>query len=159
MRKNTFIIAAAMILATVFLFPSCLTTTGTTSTGTTATASTTTTSKTIKMYDNCPTDTYALVAELAIKSTNSNYAGVTSFSFSGTPSTSDIQPVATYYGYCTAIKEAIAKGTGKSVTLSFNTLSTGKGTTLDFSSPSAIIKSLLIMGAKNYKNVYAIYKY
>ena len=111
------------------------------------------------MYDNCPNDTYALVAELALKASNSSYNGVTSFSFKGTPSSSAVKPVLTYYGYCTGIKEAIAKGTGKSVSLSFNTLATGKGASLDFSDTSAILKSLLIMEVKGYTSVYAIYKY
>lgn len=111
------------------------------------------------MYDNCPQDTYALLAEIALKSSNSGYSGVTIYSFSGTPSTSAIKPVATYYGYCTAIKTAIEKGTGKACTLSFNTLSTGKGLSLDFSNPDAVIKSLLIMAVNNNKNVYALYKY
>lgn len=114
---------------------------------------------TIKMYDNCPQDTYALLAEVALKSANSNYKGVTSFTFTGTPSTSDIKPVATYYGYCKVIKEAIEKGTGKTCTLSFNTASTGKGTTLDFSGTDEILKSLLTMSLKSNSSVYAIYKY
>jgi len=146
-KYSSLIIVAAIALVASFSFTGC------------PTSALTGKTTTIKLYDNCPQDTYALLAEVALKASNSTYKGVTSFSFTGTPSTSSIKPVATYYGYCTAIKEAIAKGTGKTCTLSFNTQSTGKGATLSFSSTDEIIKSLLNMSLNNYTTVYAIYKY
>jgi hypothetical protein len=150
MKKLSCIISAIVLALVASLsFTSCLTTSGTSVSKTTK----------ISMYDNCPQITSALLAEVALKASDSSYKGVTSFSFTGTPSSANIKPVATYYGYCTAIKEAITKGTGKTCSLSFNTLATGKGTTIDLSNTDAILKSLLTMALYNYTTVYAIYKY
>lgn len=151
MKKISFILAAVLFITTGLSLTSCLSTSSLTSSSTKTT--------TIKMYDNCPQDTYALAAELALRATNSSYTGTTTFSFTGTPSTSAIKPVTTYYGYCLGIKEAIAKGNGKSCTLSFNTNANGTGVTLDFSNSNAIINALLQIAVNNYTSVYAIYKY
>ncbi|MFA6938251.1 MAG: hypothetical protein WCQ67_08470 [Treponema sp.] len=151
MKKFSFVLAAVLLIATGLSLTSCLSTSSLTSSSTKTT--------TIKMYDNCPQDTYALAAELALKVTNSSYTGTTTYSFKGTPSTDAIKPVATYYGYCYGIKEAIAKGSGKTCTLSFNTKANGAGVKLDFSGTDEIITSLLKMAVNNYTSVYAIYKY
>lgn len=158
MRKISMIFAAAALLA-CFTATSCLTTSSSTSNSTASSKASSSSKTTIKMYDNCPQDTFALAAELALKASNSSYKGVTTLTISGTPSTDNAKTALTYYGYCTAIKEAISKGTGKTCTVSFNTAANGKGTTLDFSGESVILKTLLTMMVANNATVYAIYKY
>ncbi|MBO7638379.1 MAG: hypothetical protein J6S91_05320 [Treponema sp.] len=116
------------------------------------------TTVTIKLDDNCPTDDYARLAQLALKTANSNYQSVISFSYQGTPSLSAIKPISTYYANCLAINQSLKEGHGKS-TLSFNTAKDGSGATLDFSNSNAIISSLLTMALYNYTTVYAIYKF
>ena len=150
MKKFSLVLTAVLFLATGLSFTSCLSTSSPIS-------STKTT--TIKMYDNCPQDTYALTAELALKATNSSYTGTTTYSFTGTPSDATVKPVTTYYSYCYGIKEAITKGSGKTCTLSFNTKANDTGVKLDFSGTDEIITSLLQMAVNNYTSVYAIYKY
>ncbi|MBO4320645.1 MAG: hypothetical protein J5857_09285 [Treponema sp.] len=116
------------------------------------------TTVTIKLDDNCPSDDYARLAQIALKTANKNYQSVVTFSYQGTPNLSSIKPVSTYYANCLAINQALKDGHGKS-TLTFNTAKDGSGATLDFSNSTAIINSLLTMALYNYTNVYAIYKF
>ncbi len=110
------------------------------------------------MYVNAPDDLNAKAAELALQVANPNYNGVSSFSYKGTPTASNVGPVLTYYGYCESIKIALTSAYGN-CKLSFNTQADGKGTVLDFSSTAASITSLMTMAVYGYTNVYAIYKF
>ncbi len=134
---------------------------GSTSTSSSSAASTSSSANalTFKLYDNCPENTYALAAELALQATMKGYKGVTKLTVKGTPSTPEAETVLKYYGFCYGIKTAIEKGTGKTVTLTFNTSKDGKGTNLDFTDAASVAKSLLLMTLANKTSVYAIYKY
>ena len=108
--------------------------------------------KTITMYDNCPADISAVTAE-AVLAAKYGWTGSSSITYVGTPTSDDVQPIITYYGYCQAINEAAG------TTLSFNTEQDGSGTTLSISESSTqIITALLAMELNGYTNIYAIYK-
>ncbi|MBQ4235446.1 MAG: hypothetical protein II716_01245 [Treponema sp.] len=155
MKKFAFIIGLAAALAVGF--SSCLSL-GLSSSGSSSSSSSSS-SVTVKMYVNAPeNDLYASAAVLGFKALDSNYNGVVTMTYTGTPSISSVTPVMTYTGYCNGIKSAIETGYGKKCTLTFNTKADGSGFTLDFSSNSAIIKSLLSMAVYNYTTIYAIYK-
>ncbi len=157
MKKLTKILAAVTIaLALTTAFTSCLTTSSSSSTSSSKSSN----QVTIKMYDNCPEDNYAaILAQAGIKAIDSSYTGVVSFSYSGTPSASSIQPILTYTTRCKTIQSAITKVAGKTCTLTYNTSKNGSGTTLDFSSTDAALTTLAKMIAANQKEIYAIYTY
>ena len=115
---------------------------------------------TIFMYDNCPNETSAQLAELALKSAMPGYEGTSVFSYSGkTPALSDLQAVKDYYGYCQKIRTAISRGSNRLCFLSFNTGKFGSDISLDLSSDEAIFESLVKMAAYNKTSIYAIYSY
>jgi ABC-type oligopeptide transport system substrate-binding subunit len=155
MKKIALIIgfAAALVLG----FSSCLSSSFASSGSSSSSSSSS--RVTVRMYVNAPEDDlYASAAVLGFKALDSNYNGVVTLTYTGNPSIGSVAPVATYTGYCNGVKSAIETGYGKKCTLSFNTKADGSGYTLDFSSNSAIIRSLLSMAVYNYTTIYAIYK-
>ena len=115
---------------------------------------------TIVMYDNCPKETAARLAELALKSSMPHYDGTTVLSYTGkTPSLSDLQPVRDYYGYCEEIRDALMRGANRLCFLTFNTGKWGTDISLDLSNDEAIYDSLVTMAAYNKTAIYAIYSY
>ena len=103
--------------------------------------------------------TYALTAELALKTTIKDYHGVTFLEIKGSPSKENITSAMQYYDYCKSIARSIEKGTEKPVSLSFNSKSDGSGETLDFSSSKAAKDSLEIMMHSETDCAYAVYLY
>lgn len=186
MKKSRLIVfAVALLSAASLLFTGCLSTSKTSSSkkssssstktsssktsssqsGTTKSSSSTGSSSssetklTVSLYDNCPENTYALAAELALRATMEGYKGVTKLKISGTPTQAEAEALLKYYGFCFGIKTSIEKGTGKPVTLTFNTNKDGSGVTLEFSDLTLAAKSLLAIKISNSNSVYAIYKY
>ncbi|HAK69545.1 MAG TPA: hypothetical protein DEO40_05175 [Treponema sp.] len=156
MKKLPLLFAASLLLVSL-CFTGCLTSMSSNGSGNVTVSNPTVT---VNLYDNCPTeDLYAAAAQLTLKATNSNYNGVTSFSYQGTPTISAVGPVLGYYASCETIRLAIEKGHGTKCKLTFNTQADGKGVALDFSNSSAAVTSLLYMAVYNYTNVFAIYTF
>ena len=112
-----------------------------------------------ELYDNCPKTTYALTAELALKTTIRNYSGVTEVTFKGYPDSKAVSKALEYFEFCKSISSAIRKGTESEVTLSFNTQTDKSGLELDFSSAAEAKKSLHELAESGETKVYAIYEY
>ena len=153
MKRSSIIFPLVFVASLVLCLSGCIS--ATRANGTTTVSSP---SVTVKMYVNAPDDLNAKAAELALQVANPNYNGVSSFSYKGTPTASNVGPVLTYCGYCESIKLALTTAYGN-CKLSFNTQADGKGTVLDFSSTAASITSLMTMAVYGYTNVYAIYKF
>ena len=121
MRKSSIIMPVVFVAFVVLTLSGCM------SSATSGKASSSGKTVTVKMYVNAPDDLNAKAAELALQAANSNYQGVTSFSYRGTPTVASVGPVLTYYGYCESIKFALNTAYGD-CKLSFNTQADGKGT-------------------------------
>ena len=152
MRKSSIIVPVVFVAFVVLTLSGCM------SSATSGRSSSSGKTVTVKMYVNAPDDLNAKAAELALQAANSNYQGVTSFSYRGTPTVASVGPVLTYYGYCESIKFALNTAYGD-CKLSFNTQADGKGTVLDFSNTSVALTSLMTMAVYGFTNVYAIYSY
>ena len=167
MKKINFPLLALFCLF-AFAFFGCATTKSASSSGSSSssnassssnTSSSSSSKVTIRLHDNCPSNTYAKAAELALRATVSDYDGVVTVSYSGRPTTEVAKEVLVYYGYCEGIKTAISKGTGESCTLSFNTSANGKGTKVKASTTDEALDLLVYLLDKGINDVYAIYDF
>ena len=71
------------------------------------------------LYDSCPQNTYALKAELSLKTTIKKYDGKTLLILKKLPSKENINKALEYYSYCLNIAQEMQKGLEVPVTLSF----------------------------------------
>lgn len=113
----------------------------------------------VALNDNCPQNTYALTAELALEATISGYKGTTSLLFSVPPEDEQVRAAQEFHSFCRSIAEAIEKGTGRTVSLSFNTSPDSSGEEFKFSNAKEIKASLQAMAQGNITELYAVYDY
>lgn len=111
----------------------------------------------LKMYDNCPELTASLAAQVELKATMENYAGVTAAVCSVPPSLEEMAPVCEYFSFCEKIRKSLEDFSGKKYFLEFNSKSDKSGIPLDLSSSSAALQSAARLIQSDETEIYAFY--
>ncbi len=111
----------------------------------------------VKFFDNCPETTPALMAEVELAATADFYDGTTEILLGEKCTASQSAKIAEYVSFCTKIKSAMEKFTGRKFSVSFNSRTDGSGTSFDFSSQKKIEESVKEIFASQTAEIYAVY--